>query len=676
MKDVLEQQGTETLETAPEQTVALDTAQTRELSKKSKKKKGKKRLFLVLALIAVAGLVVVPKLLGSKNSGPVLDLTDTTVLKYTDIESSISATGVVESAKSMTVYSTMNYTVQEVAVKVGDFVEEGQLLAQLDDQNIQDQISSQEISMNQSAASASHQIKVAQENYDNYKSGIDEGLNSSLNSAESQMGSAYDAYKKAEETYERFEEALENGENTTLNNARTTLDNAKNSLNSAETAYNSAKSAYDAAKSAYEQEQVNSGDTAASLAEAEKSLEMAREALADLNKEYEAAKEAESQISSETEVAEGTENPYTGRSSAEILGDILIKEREIADIQEKIAEYKAPVTNAASELAKAESALTSAESQLSAARSAYKSAKANYNATVTTIENTLEDYEDNMGSAWDSYKNAKTSLEVAEKTVNEQLNSYANNVTSAQINANNAVQQESLRQLRATLDDTKITAPCSGTITAVYAEVGKSGSGLLFVIEDVENLIVDTSVKGYDMGEVKTGMDVVISSDATGDQEFEGVITSIAPTSKKNAAGVTDTSGEATFATEVEITSKDTGLRIGMEAQLDYIVAQEANVLTVPYDAVYENEAGENCVIAAIEQENGTYLLKEINVTTGMDDDLDMVISGEKVTEGLRVINEPDTYRTLIGQTLKTGTNASTGMAGFGPAAMMNRGGN
>lgn len=657
MKDVIGQQGTDTPEVATEQTTGL--------TKKSKKKQGKKKLFFALALIVTTGLVVVPKLLKTKDSGPVLDLTDTTVLKYMDIENGISATGVVESAKSMTVYSTMSYIVQEVAVEVGDYVEEGQLLAQLDAQMIQDQIKSQELSMNQTVSNTAHQLKVAQENYENYKTGIDKGLNSSLNSAENQVDSAYDAYKKAEENYERFEEALENGENTTLNNAKITLDNAKSSLNSAETAYNSAKTAYDAAKEVYDQAVSNSTNTAASLAEAESKLETAKGQLAALNQEYEDAKAAENT---------GASSP--SRPSAVILADILVKEREISDIQATIAEYIAPVSDAAAELEKAKAALTSAENQLSTAQSAYKNANANYNATLTTVENTLEDYKDNVRSARDSFENAKTSLKATEKNVNEQLNSYANNVTAAQISANNSAQQESLRQLRSDLEDTAITAPCSGTITAVYAEVGKPGSGLLFVIEDVDNLIVDTSVKGYDMGDVKTGMEVVIRSDATGDQEFEGVITSIAPTSKKNAAGMTDTSGEATFATEVEIISKDTGLRIGMEAQLDYIVAQEENVLTVPYDAVYENEAGEYCVIAVIEQQNGSYLLKEIQVTTGMDDDLDIVISGEDVTEGLRVINDPDTYRALIGQTLKSGTNASTGMAAFVPAAMTNRGDN
>ena len=62
-----------------------------------------------------------------------------------------------------------------------------------------------------------------------------------------------------------------------------------------------------------------------------------------------------------------------------------------------------------------------------------------------------------------------------------------------------------------------------------------------------------------------------------------------------------------------------------------------------------------------VEQEDGTYLLTELPVTTGMDDDLDIVISGEGISEGLRVVSEADEYRHLLGQALPAGKKP-TGM--------------
>jgi len=272
------------------------------------------------------------------------------------------------------------------------------------------------------------------------------------------------------------------------------------------------------------------------------------------------------------------------------------------------------------------------------------------------VDNTLSDYLTNVDTAWDTYQNALTSLAAAEKSTREQLQSYENNLTSAQIGANKATAEESLRQLKENLEDTRITAPCAGTVTAVYAKVGGTGSGLLFIIEDVDNLIVETAVKGYDVGLVQPGMDVLIRSDATGSAELEGTLTTIAPTANKNAQGMTDLSGDATFAAEVQVTSRESGLRIGMEAQLDYILAEEHHVLAVPYDAVYTDDKGQSCVLAALEQEDDRYLITSYPVTTGMDDDLDLVVSGPDIAEGLRVINEPDSYLHLLGQTVLAGT--------------------
>ena len=62
------------------------------------------------------------------------------------------------------------------------------------------------------------------------------------------------------------------------------------------------------------------------------------------------------------------------------------------------------------------------------------------------------------------------------------------------------------------------------------------------MIEDTDHLVISTSVKGYDLGDVKTGMTVEIKSDATGDSVIPGTLTTIAPTAKKNQLGDTEAS--------------------------------------------------------------------------------------------------------------------------------------
>lgn len=219
----------------------------------------------------------------------------------------------------------------------------------------------------------------------------------------------------------------------------------------------------------------------------------------------------------------------------------------------------------------------------------------------------------------------------------------------------------SLRQLRADLEGTEITAPAAGTVTAVYAEVGSSGAGLLFVIEDVENLVVATSVKDYDVASISTGMAVDIQSDSTGDSVYDGEVTSIAPTATKNAAGATDTTGDISFATDVAVTSEDTGLRIGMSVELDFVLEEDPDALAVPYDAVYENGQGQTCLLVLEEGEDGALLLTEMPVETGLETDLDIAVTGEGIGEGTSVVTDPERYLPLLGREVVLETAGEAG---------------
>lgn len=546
----------------------------------AKKKKGRKLKLFVGVLAGAALALTLPHLLEKDAKSDVLGLSDTTVLSYTDLRSSVSATGTVESAKSMTVYSTMSYTVMGVHVEVGDYVEEGQLLAELDGEMIRDQISSQQANLNTASRNSQAQLKAAQDNYNNFLAGLESGLNSTLLSAQNQVDTAYDNYIKAETAYERYREGLAVNENTVILNAEASLESAEIALEQAEDALELAEENYEEAEAAYEE--------------------------------------------------------------AETWGNSELLEQ---------AEYA---------MDSAYNQLRSAEKALERAQTNYDLSYASYQAAMTNADNALEDYATAMDIAWETYQKALKSQESAQKSVQDQLQGYANTLASAKAGTSHGGSYEAIRQLRADLADTKITAPCAGTITAVYADVGSPGSGLLFVIEDVENLVIDTTVKGYDLGTVNAGMKVVIQSDNTGDQEIDGVISRIAPTANKNSLGVTDTTMEPVFAAEVQVLSENSGLRIGMDAQLDYIVEEVEHVLTVPYEAVYRNEEGETCVLAAMEQEDGRYLLQEFVVETGADDDLDIVITGAGIKEGMRIVHEPETYLHLLDQTVEAVARRNT----------------
>ena len=504
-------------------------------------KKTEKTVLIVLLALVLAAAAVLPRLLRGAQEQP-LTFGDTTVLACADFVSSIPASGTVESADSTLVYSTLPYTVQAVHVEVGDTVEEGQLLAELDGENIQNQIRSQQAALGSTRAGNQAQVENARATYEHFREDLENGLNTTLLNAQAQVDAAYDAYIRAENAYERFEKSVERGDSSAVLAA-------ENALRQAENGYDAAKEAYDSAKLIYE-----------------------------------------------------------------------------ADSPE----------------------LKTIRRNMDSAEDAYDSALTAYKAAKRTVEETLEDYADAVDSAWDSYETALTAYDAARQGTQEQLEAYERNLNTAKTNTGTAAMEESIRQLRVSLSDTKIKAPCAGTVTAVYAAVGGSGSGLLFVIEDTEHLIIETSIKEYDLAAVQIGMAAKISSHVTGDRVIRGTVNRIAPTADKNAMGATNTVGDPSFAVELTVDEEDSGLYIGMEVQIDYIIASLPNVLCLPYDAIYENDAGESCVIVLTEQEDGKYLLSEQVVATGADNDLDVVVTG--IEAGARVLNEPDVYRSMLGK--------------------------
>ena len=586
-----------------EQKRSMEELKETAVKPRRKKKKFKKRwLVLAVVVLAAAGGLLLRK--KGANTQTVLAF-DTQVLSYTDLESSVSATGTVESSDTTKVYSTLAYQVKSVLVEVGDTVQEGDLLAELDAEPIENQIATQQTSMEVASGSAGAQVQSAYDAYENFKQGLDAGLNASLIGAQSQVDTAYDAYVRAQNAYDRYKENVELGENTQVLSVEAQRNSAATALDQAETALDTANEAYKAAKDAYG-------------------------TLPELDEQLQEAKRRKQELEDAQE-----------RLSVEYV--TLVVQIETLEKQKQTIE---------SSFESAKQGRESARQAVEQAQSAYDIAQATYNAAVRGEDQALSDYADAVDSAWRAYQTALTSLDSTKKGTEDQLEAYSDTLASANAGANTAVTQESIRQLNQTLDDTKITAPVSGTVTAVYASVGSSGSGLLFVIEDTDHLVISTSVKGYDLGDVKTGMTVEIKSDATGDSVIPGTLTTIAPTAKKNQLGDTEASNDPSFEAEVSVDSAESGLRIGMEARLSYIIARQAHVLAVPYEAVFTDEAGQSCILVLRTQEKETYLVERLPVTTGLDDDLDIAVSGTGVEEGLRVITDAKSYLSYIGKTV------------------------
>ncbi|WRS27569.1 HlyD family efflux transporter periplasmic adaptor subunit [Oscillospiraceae bacterium MB08-C2-2] len=293
-----------------------------------------------------------------------------------------------------------------------------------------------------------------------------------------------------------------------------------------------------------------------------------------------------------------------------------------------------------SALAKAEQAFTAAELEVYNTRQDYRNVRnsggddAERDKLAAVAERAYYSYE----AAQDSLERTKESIELQRKKWEED---YANSIKKAEISSDLQAEYISLQMLNKNLSDSTIKAPVSGTVTAVYAKEGAPVNGLLFVIEDTENLKITTKIKEYDVTSIKPGNRVIIKSDATGKDEYDGMVDTIAPTSLKDVAGNAVDTNDIQFSTDVVLLTKDSPLRIGMNSRLNIVVDERQSVFAIPFEVLKEDADGAS-VFVAQQQEDGTYVAKKIPVTLGLETDFLVEISAPELTEGIELISDID----------------------------------
>ncbi len=233
------------------------------------------------------------------------------------------------------------------------------------------------------------------------------------------------------------------------------------------------------------------------------------------------------------------------------------------------------------------------------------------------------------------YDSSVTDLELAKRDSADALDKMKAALDNTKAITDFSAEQKVIADLEKDLEDCTITAVTSGTITAVYAKEGNTSGGVMFVIEDTENLEVLAKFKEYDIAGIEVGMSAVVKADATGSTEYEGVVTKIAPTAVKDS-----TSTDTEFEVDVAVSAKDTKLLIGMKAKAEVLLDENSNAFAVPYSAIRYDD--DDAYIFVADGSGNTRTVKKIYVSTGMDNDTSIEIYGTDVKEGLCVITDSD----------------------------------
>ncbi|MDD5043209.1 MAG: efflux RND transporter periplasmic adaptor subunit [Patescibacteria group bacterium] len=292
------------------------------------------------------------------------------------------------------------------------------------------------------------------------------------------------------------------------------------------------------------------------------------------------------------------------------------------------------------------SSINTESTSLQTKEQAILTAELNYNKHVDTYTSAVETAEDNLASAEQSLTTAKVDADNAYKAAVNQVEIMRSALAAAEASlaykkapprqADLASLEAQVSEARAALnlaeqnlENTKIKAPAAGVITSVEYEVGEQISLTKPAISMVGNegeLKVEVDISESDISKVKSGNEVKITFDAFGeDRVYSGKVTSVEP-----AETIID--DVVYYRVNVSIDGGKEEIKPGMTANTDILTARRDNVLCIPGRAIIRQNNEQ--MVRILEKKE----VREIPVQIGLraDEGLVEVLSGLK--EGEEVV--------------------------------------
>lgn len=295
--------------------------------------------------------------------------------------------------------------------------------------------------------------------------------------------------------------------------------------------------------------------------------------------------------------------------------------------------------------------VAASQTALTQAQTAYESAQADE-----------KDKKAALDSAQDKVTTALATLNTQKQTQQDQDQANDKNVTlqksaldSAQLDINASTSGDGAQ----TVDDLNqqkakcsITAPCDGTITELGVEEGDVYTGgTIATVQDTNACRISATVDQYSISELTTGLPAIIKTDATENEEIQGVLSFVSPVPSSS----TDSTGKVTVTTDypihVDLTQQNSKLRLGMNAKTSIILAEAKSVYAVPSECIMSVNGQDQITILLDEKTGKT---KTIQVTKGLETDYYVQISSDELKDNMKVIIPDDT------QSVESATEADT----------------
>ncbi|NIO00901.1 MAG: efflux RND transporter periplasmic adaptor subunit [Candidatus Latescibacteria bacterium] len=231
-----------------------------------------------------------------------------------------------------------------------------------------------------------------------------------------------------------------------------------------------------------------------------------------------------------------------------------------------------------------------------------------YQSTVDQLEASIRAAEASLDMERATLEKARYDLQRARTLYDkgflseEELRSAEINVDIGQARLRSSL--ENLSKLRANLktaqhdlDEVRIIAEMPGIITALNVEEGESAimgtlnnpGTVLLTIADLSEMEAEVQVDETEVIYIETGQKATVELDAFPDTTFSGIVTEVGNSAMRVQAGLGQESVD--FKVVVTITDSIPGIRPGLSASVDIVVARVEDALTIPIQCLTVRKA-------------------------------------------------------------------------------------
>jgi multidrug efflux pump subunit AcrA (membrane-fusion protein) len=499
----------------------------------------KRAVVLIISVLVLVAVVAIgaTQIFGKKDKDDGAD-EKKEVVRRGEFIVKVRESGNLEPLISIDVRSNVEGEIETLYIKEGDFVEKGQALLKIDDEQVLEQ------------------KKQAEANRDARKAQLEQAklrIEMTKKQQESEITQAQNAVEVAEAALE----SLDANTRQRITEAEAQISTTQNQLQQDEIA----------------------------LRQSEIELQQA-----ELRKERAQAAEKSAKVAYETAESESKRNQ--GLFEKKLVSKRVLEEAETARAN-ALSQYETAQNDVESQI----KAVESQQQTIDARKEALESRRTTlelHKKNLVTVEESQEAQKRQRAA---ELENARTRLQQILETTDEEKQLTVH----AEVSAKAAfVEAEStLKAQEERFGWTTVIAPMSGTVTRLNVEEGEivtsgrsafSQGAAILTVANLARMVVKTRINEVDIAKIALGQKVEIRVDAYRDKVFEGRVSEIAPSAFAPGQVGQQGDGTITFEVIIEVIGSPAELLPGMSADVDIIVMQDDNVLQLPIDSVIDSE--------------------------------------------------------------------------------------